>query len=253
MNHASTEYRFTRVLSRNSLVVVLAVLIGLLFTACVPPRPAFGPPHRFPCDRFGESLWQEFKLGVDSPDDVIATVNRLWGHDREQFTITEGSDNRLQMNWPDSSSIDLKANFSANFRDDHLTRITFWWDLPEPALVQVIDCLGPPDYYSASYGSAQEGKGVGIKLWYVERGFHVSGVATAYFPGETLPEVIPPGFRMDAFLVLPPGLEQMAYSLRYVDDEGNPVLCVLKPWPGSIEAIEIDEDFFAPCSESDSE
>ena len=251
MNHFSAEYKFTRGLSRSSLIVAFAALVGLLFTACAPERPPYGPPEPFPYLRFGENLWQEFNVGVDSPDDVIATVIRLWGHDREQFTLTEVSDNRLQMNWPDSNATGLKANFSAKFRDDHLTHITFWWDLPEPALVQVIDCLGPPDYYTASYSTATQGQSIWISLWYVERGFYVSGAATALFPGQLLLlGAIPPGFRMEVFLVLPAGLEEMARNFTYLNDHGKLALCVLKPWPGSVEAIEMEVDLFAPCSGS---
>ena len=118
----------------------------------MPRRPPYGPPEPFPCLRFGENLWR-----------VITTVTAS--------TLTLAG-----------QATGLKA---AKFRDDHLTHITFWWDLPEPALVQVIDCLGPPDYYTASYSTATQGQSIWINLWYVERGFYVSGGSTTEMAATT--------------------------------------------------------------------
>ena len=252
MNHIATGNGLTRGLSRCSLIATLAVLVGLLLAACIPERPEYGPPEPFPCPRFGVHFWQEFNVGVDSADDVIAKIMRLWGHDRAEIMLTELPDDRLQMNWPDSSAAGIKAGFSAQFRHDRLTRIQmFQWRLPEPALVQVIDCLGPPDYYHASYAAGIESTDVCIATWYVEKGIVISGCDFNFYPWEHLLTIIPPGFRMDGLNVLPAGLEEMARSFTYMERDGNLMLCVLKPWPGSIEAIEIEEDIYAPCEESD--
>lgn len=244
--------------SRAALNKILLVLVGTLLTACGLPPPDFGPLQPFPCDRFGESLWPEFQFGVDSPDDVIATVTELWGFDRDQLRINIRSDldpPYIGIGWSDKTDTGLGANYSINFRDGHrhLKSITFWWNLPEPALIQVIDCLGSPDYYSAAYVSGTESTGLGLNLWYVKKGFVVSSLVDAYFPWQTLPEVITPDLRMDLFLVLPPGLEQMAYSRDLGNPENGPYICFLKPWPGSIEAIEIEESLFAPCDDAASD
>lgn len=244
--------------SRAPLNTILLALVGALLTACMweLPPPDFGALQSFPCGRFGESRWQGFKLGVDSSDEVIATVTELWGFDRDQLRINLRSDldpPYIGIGWSDNVETGLGATYSTNFRNGQLIRVVLQWNLPEPALTQVIDCLGPPDYYSADYSSVAESIALGLDLWYVEKGFVVRGLVNDYFSWQTLPEVITPDFRMDQFLVLPSGLEQMADSLGYLDDDGNLVLCVLKPWPGSIEAIEIEEDFFAPCSESNTD
>lgn len=245
-----TVHRLPYEWSRAALNKLLLVLVGALLTACVSPvrpsSPDFGPLEPFPCERFGESRWQEFQFGVGLPDDVIATVTELWGFDRDQLRINLRSDldpPYIGIGWSDSVETGLGAAYSTNFRDGHryLRRIVLEWNLPEPALTQIIDCLGPPEYYSAAYVSGTESTGVGLDLWYVEKGFVARGLVDAYFPWQTLPEVITPDFRMDLFLVLPPGLEKMAYSLRNSVEGANREMCVLKPWPGSIEAIEIDE------------
>ncbi len=46
---------------------------------------------------------------------------------------------------------------------------------------------------------------------------------------------------MSEFTVYPQALEELARSHRDVDDDCKPELCILRVWPGSIEALEIDD------------
>ena len=44
-------------------------------------------PRPFSCASFTESFWEEFRFGVDSPDDIVATVTRLWNIGNDQIRI----------------------------------------------------------------------------------------------------------------------------------------------------------------------
>ena len=254
MNCDASVFRSLRKWFHASLSATLLALVGVVLVACIPLPPDFGPLQPFPCDRFGESLWQEFNLGVDSPDDLIATVIKLWGFDRGHLRINDVQDSdNPGIGWSDNISSGLGATYSSTFRDGQLKLISFWWTLPEPALTQVIECLGPPDYYSAAFGSTQEAISLDLNFWYTEKGFVVKGLASSQLAGGKLPEVITPDFRMDLLMVLPKGLEQMAYSRDLGNPKNGPYVCFLKPWPGSIEAIEIEDSLFDPCNDSTSD
>ena len=69
-----------------------AFIITLLLTlsACLPSDAKFvgwpavritGTPEPVQCDDFAESYWKEFRFGIDSIEDVVATVSRLWEYD----------------------------------------------------------------------------------------------------------------------------------------------------------------------------
>ena len=78
-----------------------------------------------------------------------------------------------------------------------------------------------------------------IDLWYTGKGFVVGGYS---LHGGDLPPVIRPEYRMGNFVATTPGdLEQMISTMY----DPTPAvfakfLCPLRPWPGSIEAIEVE-------------
>ncbi len=208
---------------------------------------AIETPEISSCAKISVSRWQEFGFGVDSSADVYANVVNLWGNDKGQILVGGiATEEFPPVRWNDAAE---EIFYTAYFPDGHLGRISVLYN-PAFALFQVIECLGPPEYYESGGGAGHEG--TSLSLWYVERGFVIAGIAWHRWPWQKHLEAIPPDFGLYSFHVLPAEIEQMARSFNYLDDEGNPDLCVLRPWPGSIEAIEI-EDFFAPCSESGTE
>lgn len=236
--------RFKRYAYRH----LLPITFLFVLTGCyeIPP----GQPQPFSCDRFGEAYWEAFRLGADSPDDVVATVVRLWSMDKENIQIEDGHD--LWIDWSDSIETGLGAQYSALFREERrLTRIAMYWNQedPLPSIVQVLDCLGPPQYFEAFYQMEPEATAIVVGLWYVEKGIVVEGYSAHRL---ALPSAIQPEFRMTSSIVVAPGSPEQMIPNVYTDGDDTKIqaygLCRLRMWPsGAIEAIEIEE-WSAPCN-----
>ena len=205
------------------------------------PLQIIETPAPFSCAKFSIFRWQEFTFGVDSSDDVIATVAKLWGTDSDQVVGGAVQVDFPYVRWNDA---DKEIYYVATFEGEQLDRIDVLFH-PAPTINQVIDCLGTPDYYIATGGSGEES--TGLQFWYVEKGFVADGHVFHTFPWQRPLETIPPGFGMYSFHVFPAGIEQIARRFDYVDDDGNPIFCILEPWLGSIEAIKISGEPFFAC------
>ena len=136
---------FTSVWSRNALFLMLLVIL----TGCTLPPV----PRPFSCASFTESRWAVFRFGVDSPDDVVSTVARLWGIERDQvqFMLTI-SEEVYMARWRSSTIVGAGGAYEASFQEDQkLGKISVTWGNPRPRLYQIIDCLGFPDHYIAFF------------------------------------------------------------------------------------------------------
>ena len=208
-------------------------------------QPPVETPEPSSCVKFSVSRWQEFRFGVDSSSDVFATVVTLWGPDKGPILVGGIVNRRFPpIRWNDAEE---EIHYMASFVGGKLDRVDVLFD-PMPAVDQVIDCLGSPDYYIATGGPGEEA--TGLQFWYVEKGFVASGLALHTWPWQKPLEAIPPEFGMGRLSVLPAEIEKMARSFEYVDDDGSASMCIFKSWPGSIEAIEIEEEGFSACSVS---
>lgn len=245
---------------RQARVAPPVVLAALLLSACAPilPRTDFGRPEEFPCQRFGGKFWQEFRLGEDTIENAIATAMRVWEIGRDEIELNRfPKSGDSWMLWRTDVGEGPRTYFTAAFLgSNRLTRISMNWDLPEPAIAQVIDCMGPPDHYVAYYYDSESGPvqeiGYSLSLWYTDIGFIIGGNAERLWSVGRLPEVVPSGFRMDTATILPPGMEEMVRERHSYgeDDEGNRIPCFLKPWQGSIASIEIEESLENLCPAS---
>lgn len=223
--------------------VLILIWVGL-FSGCTMPPP---PPvsHSSVCASFTESHWEEFTYGVDTPDDVITTAVHLWEIEREhvQFMLkTSGEIHRTR--WRSSTVIGIGGVYEASFRDGLLRKINVrWGSLSRPSLSQIIDCLGSPDHYIAFYHMSIEAPLLSLALLYTDSGTVVHHLAPSMSAELSR---IHPDMRMSRFVVVPPGTaEQMItdmYSYGSVDPDHVHSVCLIKPWPGSIEAMEIASD-----------
>lgn len=227
---------FTKEWSRN---IVIVVLLSML-TGCSinPPATFMGTPVPFSCAKFTERRWQEFRFGVASLDDTIATVISLWDIDNDQLTHYGGLGYGLdRASWGD---VKQGVFYSTLFREKQLQKFDVKFE-PPPTLTQVLDCLGPPEYYAAYEEATVETYSFILMLWYLEKGFVVqhSSYYTLVRPTVDLSAQLMQNF----FVVAPGTLEQMVlnvYTLGHDPDVQAWGLCVLRPWPGSIESIEIE-------------
>lgn len=202
-------------------------------TATLPPQSS-----RL-CLMFRESLWQEFRFGEDSQDEVIQTVISHWdGQDESQILSEDlyGNDVHWGVGWRDDSRRGGRVRYYAvggNVRKLVYVRVQLD---PGPTLAQILACLGPPEFYGTDT-PPDFVNGLGLGLWYVEKGFMVSGLTHG---GKARPTEFSLEFPMDTFHAAPRGdLHKMVIHL------GSPslhmaFLCQLRPWPGAIEEIVIE-------------
>ncbi|MYC96516.1 MAG: hypothetical protein F4X14_16245 [Caldilineaceae bacterium SB0661_bin_32] len=201
---------------------------------------AIGTPPPFSCGNFTEPYWQEFRFGVDSPDEVIETVIKLWNTDREQIFLDELSrEETLLVRWEDSQG---ERVYSARFREGEFHQVLVSFKSGRrPTLAQVIDCLGFPEYFAAYEARGVEKDSFVLALSYPEKGFEIYHVSFGALPKSTTDL---PARLIDNLSVVAPGPpEQMVrdvYSYGHLPSVHAWGLCVLRPWPGSIGAIEIE-------------
>lgn len=228
---------FIRMWIQQTFVCTLLFVLAGCYVGQSPP--AIDPPS-FSCTRFAESRWQEFGFGTDSPTDVISSVINLWDIDSDQVRAIELSSEDLRVKWGDIQG-ELGTDYSALFREERqLIKVDVWWH-PSPTLAQIIDCLGFPAYYAAFYQQEIETASLNLALWYVEKGFVVRHVS--FHRQERPPEIRLTQRMTDLYVVAPGTSEQMVSNVYTYGDEPAVQawgLCVLRPWPGSIEAIEVE-------------
>lgn len=194
--------------------------------------------ERSSCVRLSASRWQEFKIGVDSSGEIYEHVVKLWGDDKGQIDVSGlDNDGSRHMNWSDRKE---EIHYTAYLEDGKLNRIYVGFE-PAFGLGLVIDCLGSPEQFSAYYSQERHSKAVTLELWYEKEGFVVLGRVHHSYAWQTLPDTITADYRLDRLLVFTPGLEEMAYRLSGSAEGAIRTICTLKPWPGSIEGIEIEE------------
>ena len=213
-------------------------------------------PLPFSCANFTEAYWTEFHFNVDTPEDVVSIVNRLWGLDEDSFGLFEV--NVFENRWGNPSEVSwgrIAINgpigiYSAWIQNGTLQKIDVQWisPLPQPTLSQAIACLGKPEYYIAYYAEAVHDFGTNLDLLYLEKGFVIryESPYTSYDLPEPITE-FHPYMRIRELAVVAPGtLEQVVRAVYSNGNVGGGYSCLSEPWPGSIEAMEIVplDDFF---------
>lgn len=228
---------------RTALVVTSAVMLaGCNLMPSVPPRPVTttGTPEPFPCANFADAHWKEFRIGVDTQDDVIATVGRIWGIEREDIRSPEPDNFHPfpRLSW---EVADVGVRYFAEFYEEGPLREIDFDTGSYPTLGQVIECFGAPELYSAYWVQEAETGELNFALWYVDLGLVFSHVSYGrHHRQRPLPPPFPHGLNMHFATMLP--LEDVAKMVptHYKFDYPNKkhyVLCIIKPWAGSIEDL----------------
>ncbi|MCY4093482.1 MAG: hypothetical protein OXF62_21945 [Caldilineaceae bacterium] len=210
-----------------------------------PPQSPPPTPPTFSCASLTESYWSEFRFGSDSPDDVAATAAKLWGIDSDQVDFGLTIDGKVyHAFWGDADIFGAGAGYGAWFDEgQRLRKISVEWGLAKPKLSQTVECLGGPDSYTAFYEVHGEVPFLNLALFYPQSGIIVRHSAPSW--STELPH-IRPIMLMKRFVVVPAGTaEQMATEMYHTGDEApdrHHSVCLLKPWPSSIDALEIATD-----------
>ncbi len=172
----------------------------------------------------------------------MSTVVELWDLERKHIRLSTQTIGEVRVAWTDDSGLFSGSEYSAWFREDRrLFQVTLKWDDPKPSLTQVIECLGSPDYYEAFYEQGIHARNLILALWYVDKGFVVSHSSIHY--RERTPTVSP-RLRLNYLIVVAPGdLNEMVRNVYTGGDDHSwqaYTLCLLRPWPGSIEEMEVE-------------
>ena len=224
-------------------VLGVALVLFLILTwggAYVPP------PLPFSCANFSESYWEEFRFNIDSTDDVASTVHSLWGIEKNRLRPFWDETDPYGISWISLKLTGPTGMYTAWFWNGVLRKVDFErsFPLPRPSLSQVVECLGAPKYYIAFYGMAPEAVKVNLDLLYPDRGFVVRYVSpfTSLFMSKP-PARFHPHMRIRELAVVAPGapaqMVPSVYSIGHVGGGYSHSACLSKPWPGSIEAMEI--------------
>lgn len=218
-----------------SLVLTLAGCLGE--STNIPP--VVSNPVPLSCDIFTQARWQEFSFDVDSPENVAARVTSLWGIGQDQIRFSSSRRSDLTLEW-NSSISGRDVYYEAWFGEERqLQGIDVSWRHPFATLSQVIDCLGPPDFYSARFEFDHEPQ-LDLHLWYVERGFSFNHYS---YPRAERYRTVRPGQRIDNFSVTAPLPRKQPFPDLY-EAGSDPAqsanaLCLIRAWPGTVEAIEV--------------
>lgn len=187
------------------------------------------------------SLWKDFGFGVDTPEEFVAKVFRLWEIAEGQVRYQGAPDDVLWIEW--GNLHDGYGHYSAEFDSERRLRKIAVRLQPSPTLEQVIDCQGFPDYYFASWKQEVEARTLSVTAWYAKEGLIFGSYSTYY---GLQPPIIRPGHLMNSqLLVVAPGPpERMVEALHLPGQEisEEEASQFVKPWPGSIEDMEIETD-----------
>ena len=222
----------------NGRRVTFTLLHILILTACAHP-----PPLPFSCANFTEAYWAEFNFGIDSPEDVVSTVNRLWGIDEDKVRVEELWGTLSGVSWLDRKLYGTLGGYSAWFREGVLTKFEVAWAYPTPTLSKAIDCLGDPEHYIAFVILVPHDAILNLALLYPEK-----GIVIHYFDLYTTDQ-IHPYLRIRNMSVGAPGTTEEVVQVAYSDSQlYGYSACLRKPWPGSFESIEVaSPDEFSHC------
>lgn len=250
---------------------LLNVCTVLFFASCsftpgaAPPLSTNLPPTETPwpfeCDVYTVDHWPKLRFEEDTPEDYEDVVDRVWGVKAWTIPIRieEGED--LWGRWHAASPSVLGLNYRVLFdRGEKLQQVAGYWDwqkISRPTLEQAIGCLGFPDYYIAALVEDRY-DWLEFSLWYVEKGLVVHGSSRRQvISGQSDWPTIKRGTLMGSysrtqegsFMVVAPGnLERMAAAV-YGPYLKTWKLCLIRPWPGSIEEVEIlSFDEYVDCA-----
>ena len=221
-----------------------------------PPRDGTPAPTPYPfsCDMFMEGRWLQLRFGADAPDDFVETVEKVWGAEVGTIefvrAVTAGKE-AIRGMWTADSSVLPGQSYRVRFdREEKLSYVGVYWDredVSQPTLVQVLDCLGVPDYYVAALVEDRK-DWLNFSLWYVEKGFVIPGSSfrqVSFGPrgwpsieSNTLMGSYAHRHQGDLNVVAAGNLKRMVsdvYGTGLLAWE----LCLIRPWPGTIDALEI--------------
>lgn len=176
--------------------------------------------------------WSEAGFGFRSTEQMKQWIKEEFSIPIDQIIYDEAVDG--------SESILMwgheEVSYRATFRQDRLQSVNVIWDSSHPVGKDVLACFGPPELYqafvSAGYGPPYRS----VSLWYPSLGV----VARAlHFPDEMPP--LDADLPMTSLTLVKPGDldEVVTRAHRYPNEVLEGWIAILRPWPGSWQALEV--------------
>ena len=190
-----------------------------------------------------ENYWQEFRFGVDTPDDVVARVVKLWSIDKDEVGILWDPPwnwVRWEGGFDFASSTSQTAMFDTAARISCISLSTGGGGNPQCLRwPRCSTAWALPTTIQCPCGIGGSSSISGFCWLFVQGSFNLDQEEVPTIQPETLMgNTATHALRGDFIAVAPTGdISQMAYV--YGTGLQAWELCLLRPWPGSIEAIEI--------------
>lgn len=206
---------------------IVTLLFVLQIASCASPTSSFT------CSDIEQSPLRALDYGVDDPPTVLQKVADAFPLQQSDLTYEpydEDPDSGVAV-W-DASTY---GSYNAMFRNGVVTKVYLFFDNNRgPRMQQVLDCLGKPAKYLAVYKPDIENQ-FQLSLWYPDRGM----VALSTKFGGARPPSVTGDTQVSALSFQRPGSieEMIAAEFGYVHQD---LLQSLKPWPGSLDRIVVD-------------
>lgn len=216
----------------GSLLILILIIILLLWW------PSFWGRKPVSCSEIEEPVLRTLVSKKATSNEVLTWLNEAYQLKEPNVIVHKGKfmDGSTGITWERG-----KSRYSARFYNDSLIRIheewnTGWWNKLEPTGKEILDCFGPPDLYYAKYRIAQQ-YALSLDLWYLEKGIVVR--TTHFDPNKKEPIIDEDIIMRNIHFLAPGSAEKMNRDIAPEGWAEYPV-DVLKSWPGSWEAIAIN-------------
>ncbi len=206
----------------------MVIITASLLSACMPLQQAI------PCEDVREDALRNLAFGVATMPEV-----------QEWVSITHQADETFVTDQPNELGWSLgNRSQSARFEDGVLKRVVVSYFGRGPTVERVLECLGAPEYYEAAVKLDIKPQFV-LDLWYPSQGFEAH---SASFGRDSVdPQEVSKYRRMDRFSVTQPGaLEDVVlavYGRQVMEKYQDQIMSTIKPWPGSLDQITIDNQY----------
>lgn len=204
---------------------VLMALMSLL-SACAPLQSPIV------CEEIREDTLRDLSFGVATMPEVRQWALTTFHLDDTNLIEGPGPD-EIKWSFPNRT-------ISARFQKDVLKRVIIY-RVKGPKLQEVLDCLGAPEYYEAAIKPDIEPR-FDFTLWYPAQGVVVN--TSSFGRASATARDVTKDRRARIINITGTGtlkdMVKTVYSYPSVEDIPDELMRTIKPWPGSLDQIVVD-------------
>lgn len=217
-----------------------AKAIGLaclfLLCQCSAPSDPTKPPT-IACSELRQDAMHQLPFGVQDAEGTVKWITETYGVNSRAVSAETYSDGQTSLAWSADG-----ARHLAWFRQEKLTSVETRWQLRQPTIGDALRCLDQPELYHAEYRLPPEARELDFGMWYPAKG---TAVFASQISNESEPPAITREMKVTVMVVTAPGRAEevvtSGYALGYASGVRDAVLQTMKPWPGSVERVEVHD------------